>query len=204
MVSPSLSSLHLLLPLSQQLDCLCFSVLTAEHICLALAFCHLQVKGSRGCLASQISKFLEERIWLSQLESDYHSQFGHLFIQKVFIECQEALGDASSLHGPCVFGGAKKREWESMSEKAWAHFSGDWLESCNFQRKTSMAWDSNRPGFKSRFLSQFLSCVTLGISDAFFIPNFLPSKIGITLSKVVRRIKMKGQRHQLFSQKWNK
>lgn len=46
-------------------------------------------RASRGCLASLISKFLEERIWLSHLESDDHSWSVLLFIQKVFVECWE-------------------------------------------------------------------------------------------------------------------
>ena len=40
--------------------------------------------------------------------------------------------------------------------------------------------------------SPYQLCVTLGTLDSFFTPNFLPSKMGIILSRVVRRIKMKG------------
>lgn len=120
------------------------------------------------------------------MSPDYHSQFVHLFIQKAFLECQETLGMQPPSWNVCVWGGREER----MRERELI-FGGTDLGVVVFRERE--VWLGVQIDLGSNpNSSPYQLCVTLGILDTFFIPNFLPSKMGTIFSRVVRRIKMKG------------
>lgn len=142
-------------------------------------------RAGRGCWASLISIFLEERIWLSHHESEDYSWFVHLFIQKSLLNARNsfrhpgihpALGDCVCV---CVL-----RNGERGCENL---FQGHQFAHCSFQRKRSMVWNSDRPGFRS---ACYQLCEALGMLLTSLIPDFLISEMGIILSRMVMGILM--------------